>query len=263
MFSQLFHVALYQPIFNAFVGLYNLVPGHDIGLVIIIMTIIIRVIVYPLTAAAIKSQKSMQELQPKMEAVKIKYKDDQQQQAVALMQLYKDHKVNPFSSCLPLLIQIPILIALYTVFRDGLTLTDLSKNLYSFVADPGRINSLAFGFLDLGKKSLVLALLAGGAQYLQAAHIITKQPPKNAGTGSKDESMTAIMNTQMKYMMPILTVVIGMGLPAGLTLYWCLTTVFTWLQQIFIFKKKDNDPSDTSSGSSNNDNTPIIEGKTV
>lgn len=259
MFSQFYHLVLYQPIFNAFVGLYNLVPGHDIGVVIIIMTIIIRVVVYPLTAAAIKSQKSMQELQPKMEAVKIKYKDDQQQQAVALMQLYKDHKVNPFSSCLPLLVQIPILIALYSVFRDGLTLTDLSQNLYSFVADPGKINPFAFGFMDLGKRSIVLALLAGGAQYLQAAHMITKQPPKTAGTGSKDESMTAIMNTQMKYMMPLLTVMIGIGLPAGLTLYWCLTTILTWLQQIFIFKKKDNKDSDNNSDS----NPPIIEGKTV
>lgn len=241
MFSSLFNTILYQPIFNVFIGFYNIIPTHDAGLVILIMTFLIRVLVYPLTSQAIKSQKSMQELQPKMQAVKEKYKDDQQKQATALMELYKEHKVNPLTSCLPILIQLPILIALYMVLRDGLVSSDLSKNLYSFVANPGVINPLAFGFLDLKKTSIVLAVLAGVAQYFQAANMLTSKAPSNAGKGALDENMTAMMNKQMKYMMPVLTVFIGMGLPSGLTLYWFFSTLLTWLQQKLLTKK----PSDS------------------
>lgn len=239
MFSSLFHTFLYQPIFNIFVGLYNLIPGNDVGLVIIILTIIIRILVYPLTASAIKAQKSMQDLQPKMAELKEKYKNDQQKQASELMKLYKNNKVNPFSSCLPILIQLPILIALYLVLRDGLASQNLGEELYSFISNPENINPIAFRFLDLGKTSTVLALLAGGAQYMQAKNMIDRKAPITAGSGAKDENMTAMMNKQMKYMMPVLTIIIGVSLPAGLTLYWFLSTVLTWVQQVFMFKKTE------------------------
>ncbi|MDD2758598.1 MAG: membrane protein insertase YidC, partial [Patescibacteria group bacterium] len=147
MFSNLFHTILYQPIFNFFVGLYNIIPGHDVGLVIIIITILVRVIVYPLTSSSIRAQKSMQDLQPKIEAVKKEFAADQQKQAAALMQLYKDNKVNPFASCLPLLIQLPVLIALYMVMRDGLMADKFSTELYSFVTNPGKLNAISFGFI--------------------------------------------------------------------------------------------------------------------
>jgi YidC/Oxa1 family membrane protein insertase len=238
MFSSLFHTVLYQPIFNAFVGLYNFIPGHDTGLVILIITILVRVILYPLTSSSIKAQKSMQELQPKLEALKKEYAGDTQKQTQATMELYKNNKVNPFASCLPLLIQLPVLIALYMVLRAGLASTDLAKDLYSFVANPGHLNPISLGFFNLSKPNVVLAVLAGAAQYWQARTMITKQPPKNAGPGSKDESMTAMMNKQMLYFMPVMTIIIGFGLPAGLTLYWFFSTVLTGLQQQFLFKKK-------------------------
>jgi len=257
MLSSLFHTILYQPIFNAFVGLYNLIPGNDVGVVIIIITIIIRFVVYPLTASSIKSQKSMQDLQPKMAEVKEKYKNDQQAQAAELMKLYKTHKVNPFSSCLPILIQLPILIALYWVLRDALASSNLAENLYPFISNPGTINPMAFKFLDLGKASMILALLAGGAQYLQAKNMMDKKAPAMAGAGAKDENMTAMMNKQMKYMMPVLTVVIGMSLPAGLTLYWFLSTLLTWGQQVFMFKRQNPENRIQKSG----DDGDIIEGK--
>lgn len=243
MFSSLFNTILYQPIFNVFIGLYNVIPAHDAGAVILIMTFLIRVLVYPLTSQAIKSQKSMQELQPKMQEVKEKYKDDQQKQATALMALYKEHKVNPLTSCLPILIQLPVLIALYMVLRDGLVSSDLSKNLYSFVSNPGVINPMAFGFLDLKKTNIILAIFAGAAQYFQASNMLTTKAPSNAGKGALDENMTAMMNKQMKYMMPVLTVFIGMGLPSGLTLYWFFSTLLTWLQQVLLNKKKNDSDS--------------------
>ncbi len=235
--GYLYHVILYQPIFNFFVGLYNLLPGHDIGLVILIMTIVIRLVLYPLTGSALKSQKALQELQPKMDEIKKTYANDQQKQAQALMELYKNNKVNPFSSCLPILVQLPILIALYSVMRNGLILTDLGKDLYSFVYNPGQINVVSLYFFNMAKPNIVLALLAGAAQFWQSKILIHKQAPKTAGTGAKDENMTAMMNKQMMYMMPIMTVVIGVGLPAGLTLYWLFSTIFTALQQLLVFKK--------------------------
>jgi len=155
------------------------------------------------------------------------------------MELYKNNKVNPFASCLPLLIQLPILIALYMVMRDGLASKDLATSLYAFVANPGQLNSISIGFLNLAKPNVILAILAGAAQYWQARTMITKQPPKSAGAGSKDESMTAMMNKQMLYFMPVMTVVIGFSLPAGLTLYWLFSTLLTGLQQVVMFKKPD------------------------
>lgn len=237
MFGNLFHTIFYQPIYNIFVGLYDILPGHDVGLVILILTIIIRILVYPLTAVSLKSQRALQELQPKMDEIKKQYATDQQKQAQALMELYKNNKVNPFSSCLPLLVQLPILIALYMVLRAGLTLEDLSPDLYSFVANPGKINPISFWFLDMAKPNVILALLAGGAQYWQAKMMFRQKPPAQAGVGAKDESMTAIMNKQMLYVMPAMTVIIGFSLPAGLTLYWFFSTLLMGLQQLWMFGK--------------------------
>ncbi|MDD4476991.1 MAG: YidC/Oxa1 family membrane protein insertase [Patescibacteria group bacterium] len=235
---NLFHVILYQPIFNAFVGLYNLIPGHDVGAVILVVTILVRLAVYPLTNSSIKAQKSMQEIQPKLDEIKKQYADDKQKQTQAIMEMYKNNKVNPFASCLPLLVQLPILIALYAVLRDGLASANLSDSLYSFVSNPGQINPISLGYFDMAKANVALAALAGLAQYWQARMTIKKQPPKEAGAGGKDEGMMATMNKQMLYFMPVMTVFIGLSLPAGLTLYWFFSTVLMGLQQLYLFRKK-------------------------
>lgn len=234
MISSIFHTILYQPLFNFFVGLYNILPGHDVGLVIIVITVLLRLAVYPLTSSSIKAQRSMQMLQPKLEEIKKQYKDDQQKLAQATMELYKNHKINPLSSCLPLLIQLPILLALYWVMRDALTSTNLSGQLYSFVHNPVTISPLTFGFFNLLNPSVWLAVLAGAAQFLQAKTMSQKMPPANAGEGAKDESMAAMMNKQMLYMMPVMTVLIGFRLPAGLTLYWFWSTILMAAQQYFL-----------------------------
>ncbi len=229
--SSIFNAILYQPILNVFVGIYNFVPGHDFGLVILLLTVILRLVLYPLTAASIKAQRSMQEMQPKLEEIKKKYATDKQMQAQATMELYKTHKVNPLASCLPILVQLPILIALFYVLRDAVSGANLTGYLYSFVHDPGKLNTITLGFFDLAKPNVILALLAGGSQYLQAKSLTRKMPPKEAGPGAKDESMTAIMNKQMLYFMPALTAIIGFSFPAGLTLYWFLSTMAMVAQQ--------------------------------
>ncbi|HQF57019.1 MAG TPA: YidC/Oxa1 family membrane protein insertase [Candidatus Magasanikbacteria bacterium] len=237
MLGQFFNVVLYRPLFNGFVALYNIIP--DVGIVILIITIIIKLVLYPLTQSSIKSQKALNDLQPKMEEIKRKYKDNQQQLAAETMKLYKENKVNPFASCLPLLIQMPILIALCYVLRSGLASNNFDL-LYSFVKNPEHINTLSLGFIDLSKRSVIFAFLAGGSQFLQTKMMMRKKAPAVAGAGAKDENMMAMMNKQMLYFMPILTVFIGFQLPGGLTLYWFLSTLFTTLQQLIIFKKKNN-----------------------
>ncbi len=254
MVSSLFHTILYQPIFNLFVELYNILPGHDVGVVIFVVTVIIRVVLYPLTTSSIKAQKSMAELQPKLQAIQKEFANDKQKQAQATMELYKNNKINPLSSCLPMLIQLPILIALFWVLRDGLASTKLAENLYSFVHNPGTINVISLGFIDLAKPSIVLAVLAGAAQFLQAKTLSHKQPPKEAAAGGKDEGMAAMMNKQMLYMMPIMTVIIGIRFPAGLTLYWFLSTALMVVQQIYITRQNNKNITPTSG---------VIEGKIV
>ena len=155
-----------------------------------------------------------------------------------MMALYKEHKVNPFSSCLPLLIQLPFLIAVFRVFRVGFSDSTLSL-IYPFIANPGHINQQAFGFIDLSTRNIPLAVLAGAAQFWQTKMMMTKKAPANTD-GAKDENMMAMMNKQMMYMMPALTVFIGITLPGGLTFYWFLTTLFTVFQQHYLFNKKEN-----------------------
>ena len=237
MFGDLYQLFLYQPLLNLLIFFYDFIPGKDIGVAIIVLTILVRILLYPLSQKTLKSQKLLQEIQPKVEELKKKYADNKEMLASELMKVYSENKVNPFSSCLPLLIQLPIFIALYQTFQAGLTSSSFNL-LYPFIPSPGSISPVSFGFLDLSKAQPVLALLAGLAQYYQSKMMITKKQPAMAG--SEDEKRLALMNKQMMYMMPVLTVVIGFSLPGGLTLYWLLTTVLMVLQQYLMFKKKLN-----------------------
>lgn len=233
---HLFQVIFYQPILNLLILLYDSVALRDMGLAIIMMTVVIKLILWPLSHKSIHSQKALQELQPKIDELKKKYKGNQKEMGPEMMQLYKEHKINPFSSCLPLLIQLPFFLAVYRVFRDGLnSRLDL---LYSFVPKPEIINNMFLGFLDLSKPSVYLAVLAGAAQFWQAKMLMAKKKKDVTVPKEKNESMSAIMNKQMLYFMPALTVFIGISLPGGLALYWLVITLLTVLQQLLMIKKE-------------------------
>lgn len=238
---EIYHLLLYKPLFNLLVFLYNTVAFHDLGLSIILITLLIKIILYPFSSKSIKSQKALQDLQPKVEEIKNKYKDNKELLGKAMIDLYKKEKISPFSSCLPLLVQFPFLIAVYNVFKDGFKVESLN-NLYNFIANPGNINPVAFGFLNLAEKNIILALLAGLAQFWSGKMLITKKQP--VVSGAEDENMATAMNKQMLYLMPVITVFIGISLPGGLTFYWFLTTILTVAQQFVVFKKikitKDN-----------------------
>jgi YidC/Oxa1 family membrane protein insertase len=232
---HLFQTILFQPIFNGFIVLYNIIP--DAGAVIFIITIIIKLALYPLTSSSIKAQKALSELQPKLEELKKKHKKDQQQLAQETMKMYKENKVNPLGSCLPLIIQLPVFLALYWVLRDVLV-GNKFELIYSFVATPEFINPISLGFFNLGDPNVILALLAGVTQFFQAKMFSRRRAPKKAGEGSKDENMMSMMNKQMLYFMPVMTVFIGLRLPGGLALYWFLSTLFTLVQQMIVFRNE-------------------------
>lgn len=241
--QELFQSVILQPILNLLIWLYNVIPGNDMGLAIIALTVIVKAILYPFTAAQIKQQRSLQELQPKIDEIRKRLKDDKETQAKELMELYKREKVNPAASCLPLLIQLPIFIGLFKALQDGLASRSLDL-LYPFVANPGTINHMMFGVVELAKPNYFLAVLAGIVQFYQTKQIMKKPSPADPppaevrGTeGAKDESMAAIMNKQMLYIMPGMTVLIGISLPGGLSLYWLVMSLLTVAQQALFLKK--------------------------
>jgi YidC/Oxa1 family membrane protein insertase len=231
--ANLFHIFLYQPLFNCLVFLYTYVPGKDIGIAIILLTILIKILLYPTSAKAVISQLAMQKLQPRMKEIQEKYKDDKEKQAHEMLELYKKEKVNPFSG---LLIQIPIiivLIALYKVFMEGFNPEALTV-LYKFIPNPGEINHMFFQVIDLAKPNLWLAILAGITQYFQAKTLMPQKQSKNL-SGSIDTA--AMIQKQTLYFFPIITIVILMGLPSALGLYWATSSVLSVLQQELILKK--------------------------
>ncbi len=232
----LFDAILYKPIFNLLIGIYNVIPGHDIGIAIIILTVLVKLVLWPVSASALKSQKALQEIQPKLDALKKKYpdKEDKEKLAKEMMELYSKEKVNPMSSCLPLLIQLPVFIALYRSLVKGLESSGFD-HLYPFVANPGTIDPSLFGIVALGSVNVYLAVLAAVTQYFQAKMMVTRQQPKKT-PGAEDEKMLANMNKTMVYMMPAVTLFIGLQFPGGLTLYWLTMNLLTILQQKIFLK---------------------------
>ncbi len=238
---EFFHVLFYQPLYNLLVWFYDVLPFGGIGLAIILLTIVIKGLLFPLTYKTMQGQKGMRELQPKINALREKYKDDKEKQAQELMKVYKDNKVNPFSSCLPLIVQLPIFFALYRVLRDGLGTID-PEVLYPFVSNPGTVDAMLWG-INLAEVSILLAVLAAGAQYVQVKTTMAMKPPAEVkgSAGAMDENMAANMSKMMLYFMPAMTLIIGVtSLPGGLMLYWLATTFITvLLYKIFLNDKKD------------------------
>ncbi len=231
---NIFDLVFYQPIFNLLVFFYDIVPGNDVGIAIILVTIVIKLVLFPFSLKTLKAQKALQELQPKMQELQAKFKDNKEKLAQATMELYRKEKVNPFSSCLPLLVQLPFLFAVFRVFSDGFDSGNLDK-VYSFVVRPEALNPISLGGVDLSEPIIALAVLAGMAQFLQTRMLTHSKQPKTPE--AEDESMMASMNKNMMYVMPIVTVIIGASLPGGLTLYWFCFTLLTVLQQYWQFRQ--------------------------
>lgn len=224
--SELFNKILYQPLFNVLVFLYKYLG--DLGVAIIVLTVLIRLVLFPLFYKGAKDQAIMQRLAPKIKEIQANHKNNREKQAKALMELYREHKVNPLSSFLLILVQLPILIALYQVFMKGLV-------------GPDFLDISFLGLVDLSKRSAVIVGLAAIAQYFQGKlSIIKSEKP------FKDLTSVERMGRQMIYLGPILTIIFlyFFNLPSAVGLYWLTTSLFSVIQQIIINKRlKLNGPT--------------------
>jgi YidC/Oxa1 family membrane protein insertase len=227
--GNIFNTILVHPLLNLLVFMYQYVP--DIGLVIILITVLVRLVLLPSFHKSLKHQRALQALQPKMQEIKELHKDDREKQALAMMELYKAHKVNPLSSCLPILIQLPLLIALYQVFIQSLNGQEL-QGLYSFVVQPESIDPMFLGLIDLSAKgNYVLAGIAAILQYFQTRMI------QNKNSQPMDDT-ARMLSTYMMYFLPAMTFFLGAQFPAGLALYWTVTTLFGIAQQYYIIRRE-------------------------
>lgn len=227
---SLFDTIFYKPLFNILILFYQFLPGHDFGVAVILLTILIRLLLYPLGAAAVRSQKVFQDIQPKIRELQKKYKDDKEKQLQATLELYKETKINPFSGFLPLLIQLPILYALYRVFWKGLNSAEL-VNVYSFIPKPGYINPVFAGLIRLDSPYLLLAVLCGVFQFFQT-RMLTPAVKK----GEEVDRFSAMLQKQTLYFIPVLIVLMLFKLPAAVGLYWLTFTIFSIIQQYIILK---------------------------
>jgi len=241
--GSIFDAVLIAPLVNALFFIYGIIPGHDFGVAIILFTIIIRLLLWPLANKQLHSQKKMQSLQGDIAKVKAKAGGDKQKESAMLMELYKEKEVSPFSACLPALLQFPILIAMFIVFQRATgDINQVANILYAPVENlpyiqqvlSGQIpfDSTLLGILPMTKPSAILAILAGLTQFIQVKMIT----PRKQKTDSKDPQaqMTAMMN----YTFPALTVFIAWSLPAALPLYWITTNMVSIFQQWLIIRKE-------------------------
>lgn len=231
--TSAFHSFLYQPLFNSLVFLYVFIPGNDFGIAIIVLTILIKLLLYPLGDKAIKSQRAFLKVQPKIKEIQEKYKEDKETQVKEIMNVYKQEKINPFSSITSLIIQLPILIALYWVFWQGFQPSQMS-NLYGFIPNPGQINPSFLGIINLSQANWVFAVVASVLQFVQAKTAAIKKKTDK----TKKSDISKMMEKQMEYFLPFFTLIILFRLPAAIGLYWIVNTLFTIIQQYVLTKRE-------------------------
>ena len=230
--SFLFNDFLLKPVFNFLVFLYNTITRTDFGVAIITLTLLIRILFFPLTVKSLTAQKELAKLQPKIKELQEKYKNDKQQLGAATMAMYKEHGVNPLGGCLPLLVQLPVLFALFKALDNAFNPDSLGL-LYGFITNPGAINQTSFGILDLSAKNRFLAVLAGFLQWLQTR--LSQKNQKNEPQAQS--SQFAQMNKQMLYFFPIMVIIISWNFPTGLVLYWVATTGFSIIEHAIVNRK--------------------------
>jgi YidC/Oxa1 family membrane protein insertase len=240
LIGLLFQEIFYRPLLNLLIWLYNVLPGGDFGVAIVALTLLTKLVFYPLTAKSIRAQKTLQELAPQIKEIQEKHKKDRQKQAEATMAFYKKNNISPFAGMLPLLIQLPILFALFkiitNVFNDGALAL-----LYPFVGTPSVINHVSFGIIDLtATNNIVFGIIAGVLTFWQIKMI---QPAKVIAqkTGGKPD-FQSVMQKQMLFMMPLMTGFFATKFASGLALYWIFTTIGTIVQQYIVQKSKTKNP---------------------
>lgn len=246
MLGSLFHEVLYRPLLNVLIALYDFLPGRDLGVAIIVLTVLVRLVLSPLLLHQFRSQKKLAALQPKLGEIR-KATKDRAEQSRRTLELYKHHGVSPASGCFPLLVQLPILWAMYAALSQGLRPEALTS-LYPIVPNPGVVHPISFGILHLGQAAfhrvdgqlalslpaIILALLTGIVTYWQTRLTPGVRGHTIAEDATPQEQMAHRMNRQMLLIMPLMTTYFALTFPAGLSLYWFVTTLVSVVQQRYL-----------------------------
>jgi YidC/Oxa1 family membrane protein insertase len=236
---EFFHTTLFVPIYNLLIFLVDKIPGGDLGLAVVLATLIVKIATAPLSFSALKTQKSIKDIEPLMKDIREKYKDDREEQAKALFALYKEHGINPLAplaSILLLFIQIPILFALFFVFQSKLLTDGVDPSLlYSFVPVPEVISAQFLGLISIAGSSFILALLTAGAQFLQAWYAIPIV--KAVKDASMMDEFARVTSIQARFVFPIIMAVVAFT-SGAIALYFITSSFFAIFQEFWIRKFK-------------------------
>lgn len=234
--SYLFNLFFYTPLYNGLIFLIGALPLVDIGIVVVLFTCIVKLVLFPLSKKSVLTQIRMKEIQPELDAIKEKHKDNKQEQALKVMALYREKKINPFSGIILIFIQIPIIFALYYVFLSGGLPKINTDLLYSFVKIPKSIDMSFLGLMDITQKSYLMAFAAAITQFFQVKFAMpqTKKANKKLGENSFKDDLAKSMSVQMKYILPIIIFFIARGLPAVVALYWTTSNLFAIGQELYL-----------------------------
>jgi YidC/Oxa1 family membrane protein insertase len=240
MISNIYSTIVYQPLYNGLILLMDILPWANAGLVVILFTIIIKLLLFPLSKKAVIAQMQMKTIEPELVLLKEKYKENRQELARKTMDLYKEKGIRPFLSIGLILLQLPIIFALYGIFlNSGLPEVNTSL-LYSFVGRPEWINMVFFG-LTISQQSVLLALLVGITAYIQNKILMPNKPvlSKDPSKNSLKDEFAKNMHIQMRYFLPVILTFFAWSLPAVVSLYWVTSNLFAIGQELFLkrFKK--------------------------
>ncbi|MYE38419.1 MAG: YidC/Oxa1 family membrane protein insertase [Candidatus Spechtbacteria bacterium SB0662_bin_43] len=244
---SVFDLFIFEPLLNFLVVILNILPYSNLGVAIILVTLVVRFILYPSSKKSLEAQKKIAHIRPKLKEIEEKYKDNRQKRAEAQLALYKEQGVNPLSTLsFPLLIQLPLLIGLYRVFIVDFANSGAQEHLYSFVSYPETIGVYLLS-INLSESHWLIAAIAAIAQYFQARSFAQQQMVSSKKTEDKDKKkepdFQSSLTFSMMYVLPIVIFVFGtgipsigsfggvQGLPAGVSLYWAATTLFSFWQQ--------------------------------
>ena len=251
MFSTIWHGLIFDPIYNLLIALINLIPGGDVGVAIIFLVVIVKVLLLPLSIKATRTQMKMTAVQGELKELQEKYKDDKQTLGAKTLELYRKYNVNPFSSVLVMLIQIPVIFALFFAIRELPVINE--SLLYAFNYNPSDLIQMKlFGVIDITKggsqmAAVILGLLAASTQYIQTSFILkqnqaAQEKAEKENVGKKDTVSFSTefakgMQVQMKYVMPVMTFVISFQLGAAIAIYWTISNIFAIAQEYYMRKK--------------------------
>lgn len=229
----LWNTIIYQPIYNALIFIAQHLTGQDVGLAVIVLTVIIRLILFPLSKKSIVGQYKMKLLEPKLQAIK-EQGLSKEAEAQATFALYKEEKINPFSGCLYLIIQLPILFALYFSFSRGFI---QPQHLYHFL-NTDNLKDTFLGIINITKPFFPFALLAGITQAVQAFLAPQPTPPirKDGDRPSMQNQFAQSLAVQTKYVLPIIIILIASRLASAVALYWSVANLFSIGQELYLRK---------------------------